>query len=274
MHRISPTTNKRSRIRPKIIVAGAAVAVTAALGASLAVWAGSSSATSTTNPTPSAHPSTQNPAVPVKPAVVPAGPVKPAVVPAVPVKPAVVPAGPVKPAVVPAGPVKPAVVPAVPVKPAVVPALPAKSTVIPAAALGTYSHGLYSDEMTMVNNTGQTLTFYNNDTDSWVSSPGHWAQRPPQTLAPGQSAVVSGYSDFAGLTIQVAFQVANTQEYVVFLTDVNTIFANDIGGGYATGFFQGNPNWGPASCPDVTGSAGSGYHITSTVTADACPAAG
>ena len=254
MRRISPTTNKRSRIRPKIIVAGAAVAVTAALGASLAVWAGSSSATSTTNPTPPAPPSTQNPAVPVKPAVVRAVPVKPAVVPAVPVK--------------------PAVVPAVPVKPAVVPALPAKSTVIPAAALGTYSHGLYSDEMTMVNNTGQTLTFYNNDTDSWVSSPGHWAQRPPQTLAPGQSAVVSGYSDFAGLTIQVAFQVANTQEYVVFVTDVNTIFANDIGGGYATGFFQGDPNWGPASCPDVTGSAGSGYHITSTVSVDACPAAG
>ena len=74
------TTNSKRSVRPRAMVAGGALAL-AALGASLAVWAGSSSATSTTNrPAPPAHSSTVVPAVPVRPTVIPAVPVRPTVI--------------------------------------------------------------------------------------------------------------------------------------------------------------------------------------------------
>jgi hypothetical protein len=106
----------------------------------------------------------------------------------------------------PAVPDRPTVNPAVPSKPSMTPtdvgarsAAPVRSSQATSAVAGSvrvlksYSNGAFSIQMTIMNLTNQVWTF--DIQDSFVSAFGHWGERSPRTVSPGQEVTVTGYTD-------------------------------------------------------------------------------
>jgi hypothetical protein len=277
----TPSTHHRSPVRRRLLAASAA-AVVASVG--LATWAG----VSTASTRPTSHPAAPStlpprgggavsPAVPDRPTVNPAVPSKPSnpptVNPAVPSKPSSVPT------VNPAVPSKPSLTPT---KVGALPAAPVRSTQATSAVAGSvrilksYSKGAFSIQMTITNSTNQVWTF--DSKDSFVSGFGHWGERSPQTVSPGQEVTVTGYTDSPtdslGFVIMVTYTIPDGH-YATFWT-LTGIGPNSATGEWATSVDTQDPNQNNkviTGCPTATTKVSGGVHPTSSIAMYTCAAA-
>ena len=79
-----------------------------------------------------------------------------------------------------------------------------------------YSKGNYSVQLSVANNTTQTMTYIDDPAKSEVGG-GHWGTRPV-TLAPGTSMITTAYSDqLDGFSWQVVYQLDNGEYATVNL---------------------------------------------------------
>ncbi len=275
------STHHRSPIRRRLLAASAAVVVA---GVGIATWAGVSAAStqSTSHPAvPSTLPprggGSVSPAVPSRPTVDPAVPSKPSNVPTID------PAVPSKPSNV------PTIDPAIPSQPPVTatdhatlsptPGAGFQATRSPAGSvqvLRSYSKGAFSIQMTITNSTSQVWTF--DSKDSFVSGFGHWGQRSPQTVSPGQEVTVTGYTDSPtdslGFVVMVTYTIPDGH-YATFWT-LTGIGPNSATGEWATSVDTQDPNQNNkviTACPAATTKVSGGVHPASTITLAACAAA-
>lgn len=89
----------------------------------------------------------------------------------------------------------------------------------PTVCTSGYSKGGYSLDVSMYNGTDQTLTL-DPDLTGHNGYDEHWATRPPATLAPGQCANMSAYTDNMAdkLGLHAGYRMANG-DFVPFSTD-------------------------------------------------------
>lgn len=127
-----------------------------------------------------------------------------------------------------------------------------------ASPANIYSHGNFSIQFTVHNDTDQPWTL---DTSKSTSS-GHWATRPQATLAPGASDTVSGYSDSPwGEDIDVVYTLPNG-EYAALWTSDDFDGPNWASSGIGSGWDSGNRDftkWDSAYS-EGNGITSSGYH--------------
>jgi septal ring-binding cell division protein DamX len=267
MNTSTPSTHQRSPLGRRLLAASAAVVVA---GVTVAAWAGVSAA----NTRPTSHPAVPSTLPPrgggsVSPAV----PSRPTVDPAVPSMPSNVPT------IDPATPSQPPLIATDQTTPSPTPGAGPQATPSPAGSvqvLRSYSKGAFSIQMTITNSTNQVWTF--DSKDSFVSSFGHWGQRSPQTVSPGQDVTVTGYTDSPtdslGFVIMVTYTIPDGH-YATFWT-LTGIGPNSATGEWATSVDTQDPDQNNkviTACPAATTNVSGGVHPTSTIALAACTAA-
>lgn len=121
-----------------------------------------------------------------------------------------------------------------------------------------YSHGNFSIQFTVHNDTDQPFTLDAGET----TSSGHWATRPQATLAPGASDTVSGYSDSPwGEDITVVYTLPNGEDAALCASD-DFDGPNWANSGVGSGWDGGNRDFNhpDMAYQQINGTTSSGYH--------------
>jgi hypothetical protein len=142
--------------------------------------------------------------------------------------------------------------------------------------LKSYSKGAFSIQMTIMNLTNQAWTF--DSTDSFVSGFGHWGERSPQTVSPGQEVTVTGYTDSPtdslGFVVMVTYTIPDGH-YATFWT-LTGLGSNSATGEWATSVDTQDPNQNNkviTACPSAYAGVTGGVHPTSSIIMYPCAAA-